>query len=554
MAISIDRTKLLAIIAVVIVVVAGITIAVMPKGNNDSPKTVTKTVDKDLGSMTWEEILEEAQGQTVNLGLKPSDKAKRFYDGWFSGYLKENYGIIINMGTQNGLKCSAADYDAMTSGGAPKYDMYWLGVSGYGAYIDKIYWTDDWKAPLPDAKTYLQDGTDAQISYLLYGDSSKYVGNEIEFTGGQLAYCYNYNLEDPTIGYDKVKLTYGNAVKTVTLSATGSDTLAWDSAETGTYKSTAVTTFLKGLSKDSYTVKYGLPTNYTELFEWMKIWPGQFTYCDPQPTSSSYYIGYSFIYGALYELKWETEPTSTAAGSGWTDVGNHDAITARAVTIDNRLAEIYTNAKGDQTEFLKAFNSEFGYIYEYLSDIEPYITQKDSKAWYPAKSDDVTSMMIGYADGESIPQNGTVMLTYYARSSMYPDLAAGSTQFETGLYQMKTSIKEQYCWTINKDSKSKAACMVICNACCLPEVQAKRAELTGETINLDFDKWATTLGGKDSDSYKTAYAEKFGFIKDVWGTKPYSFVEPSELAGTAVDANPSKYYSLLGADWKDKYL
>ena len=549
-----DTRKLLAIVAVAIVVIAGIAVVVMPKGNGNSGKTTEKSVDTDLDSMTWEEILDEANGQTVNLGLKPSDKAKRFYDGWFSGYLKDNYNITINLGTQNGLKCSAADYDAMSSGGTPKYDMYWLGVSGYGAYIDKIYWTEDWKAPLPDAKIYLSDGTDAQISYLMTGDSSSYIGNEIEFTGGQLAYCYNEELEDPTIGYDVVKLTYDGVTKTIKLSTTGSNSLIWANAEEGTYKSTAVTSFIKPLSKSSYSVKYGLPTDYTELYKWMQIWPGQFTYCDPQPASSSYYIGYSFIYGALYELKWKTEPTSTVAGSGWTDVGDHAAIVARATTVDNRLSEIYTQTNGDQESFLAAFNKEFGYIYEYLDSIEPYVTKKDSKPWYPTKSDDVTSKMIGYADGESIPQDGTVMLTYYARSSMYPDLAAGSTQFETGLYQMKTSIKEQYCWTINKESKSKAACMVISNACCLPEVQAKRAELTGETINLDFEKWADSLGGKDSKEYKAAYEEKFGFIENVWSTKPYSYIEPSKLAETGVDANPSKYYQLLGADWKSKYL
>ena len=552
MAINLDSRKIIAVVVIAIVVIAAIAIIAIPKnGGNDGPKT-PKSVDTDLADMTWEEILEEAKGQTVVLGLKPSDKATRFYDGWFSSYLKEKYDITIIMGTMNGLKSAAADYDAMMSGGAPKHDMYWLGVSGYGAYKDTVYWGEDWKAPMPDAKKYLSDGTDAQISYLLYGDSAHYVGNEIEFTGGQLAYCYNNQLEDPELGYNIVKLTKGNEVKTVTLSTDGADEMEWETADVGTYTSTAVTALLK--ADGEIDARYGLPLNFTELYEWMQIWPGQFTYCDPQPKSSSYYIGYSFIYGALYELDWAVAPSGSTPGMGWVDVGDHDAIAKRALTVDSKLAEIYQSAKGDQAKFLEGFDREFGYIYEYLDDIEPYITQKDGKAWYPNKSDDVTAMMIGYNGGEEIPQNGTVMLTYYARSSMYPDMATGSTKFDTGLYQMKTSIYEQYCWTICKESKSKAACIVICNECCLPEVQAKRMELTGETINLDFDKWATSLGGKDSAAYKQAYKQYFGFIEDVWSDKPYSYIEPSELADTAVDANPSKYYDMLGAEWKYRYL
>ena len=503
--------------------------------------------EEGLDGMSWSDIMAEARGQSVNLSYYPDEYNQRFFDEALIPAAK-NYGINVTYGPDLGYIGAMNDADAMKSGGQPKYDMYWMGVSGYMAFKDSVWWTEDWKSVVPNTML-LPDGTDAQVSYALYGDATKYVGNQIEFSGGQLVFFYNNDLESPDIEYNQVTLKVGSgAKKTYTLATDGADTFVLDM--TTPVKSSALTAYLKTLNSGTYDVQYGLPNNYSELFEWAKIWPGQFTYINPHYSSTSYYIGYSFVYGAIYELDWASKGPNT----GWAKYSGD--IKARAATVDNDLAALWTEANGDGTEFNKLFERDFGYLYAYLDDIDGYVMKVEGNAWYPKLSTELYQKMIGYRGNETIPQNGTAMLSYTVVTSQIPRLGDDNANagFASGIYSMETSIMEQYDWTINKNSNSKAACLVIANLLLDPEMQAEWYRITGEITNLDLDKYIDLLGGVGSERYKAQYEKYFAFI-DAWkaAQKEWAFIDPADLKNTAIDANPSKYYIPLGAAWLTKY-
>ena len=542
MELVLDTKKLVVVILAFVLMASAIVYLALPKDSNN-PYTGKTIANDGLDGMEWSDIMAEAQGQSVHLSFYPDSYNKRFFDEALIPAAK-SYGINVTYGDLLGYQGAAADADAMAQGGKPTYDMYWMGVSGYMAFKNNVWWTDDWKAVVPNT-IYLSDETDAQVSYALNGDTTKYVGDEIEFSGGQLMFMYNHDLEDPTLDYDRVKLKVGSgAAKTFMLDKDGLGTFDYNNT-TVKYKSTALTNYLKAQT-GTYDVKYGLPNNYSELFAWAEIWPGQFTYCNPQPTAAnmSYYIGYSFVYGALYELTWENETTKT----GW-KIYTDKTIKERAAEIDVRLQQIRT-ANPTDAAFIAAFDAEFGYLYNYLDDLDPLVMKVEGKAWYAEVSNFIYQKMIGYRGNETIPQNGTAMLSYTVVSSQYPRL--GDAGMNTGIYSMDTSIMEQYCWTINKQSQSKAAALVVANLLCDPQMQTEWYRITGEITNIDLQKYTDLLGGTGSPRYEAQYEKYFAFMDD-WKDKDWAYIDPADLVKTAIDANPSKYYGQLGADWASRY-
>ena len=530
MELVLDNKKIAVVVIAFAVMAAGMIYLAWPdaeEGGYNGP-----SVGNDLSSMSWQDVLAEAKGQNVNLSFYQDSYNCQFFDEVLIPAAKK-LGINVTYGSDLGYIGAMKDEGAMNDGGAPMYDMYWMGVSGYMAFNNTVWWGEDWKSILPNVM-YLTENTDEQVSYALNSDLTSYVGNEIEFSGGQLVMIYNHDMESPDLAYNEVKLTPAvGAAITVTLDTSSTATMSWASAGTGTYKSTELVRFLKNEGSDYKDVKFGLPADYTEVFEWSKIYPGQFTYCNPVYTSTSYYIGYSFMYGALYELE------SDGAG-GWQKYSGPLSIKDRAAAIDADLV-------GKNISVVFGVGGTYEYLFKYMEDLKPYVHQQDGKAWYPTLSNDLYRKMIGYSGNPSLPENGSVMLTYSVVTSQYNRLTDAG--FNTGIYSLETSIKEQYCWTINKESKSKAGAMVIANLLQEPEIQAAWYRITGEIINLDLDRYKALLG--DTDRYE----KNFGFLEE-WklSDKKWAYIDPVDLATTAVGANPSKYYIALGTIWGSRIL
>jgi|GEM_PF-4576269 ABC-type uncharacterized transport system, periplasmic component len=496
------------------------------------------TVDDDLSDMSWQDILAEAKGQNVHLSFYQDQYNNQFFDEVLIPAAKR-LGVNVTYGADLGYIGAMKDSGAMADGGKPTYDMYWMGVSGY-VNFQSIWWADDWKSVIPNV-IYLPENTDEQVSYAINSTLDGYVGNEIQFSGGQLVMIYNHDTESPDVEYNQVKLTGpDNTVYIVDLDDSSTTAMTWANAGTGTFKSTELVNFLKSTEGRTYKdVKFGLPADYDEVFKWAKIYPGQFTYCDPTWDATSYYIGYSFMYGALYELDWNFDK------SGWVTYSGD--IKARAKAIDADLATLGT---GLAAAFSTTAGSEgkYGYLFKYLDALDPYVHKQDSKSWYPTLSNDLYRKMIGYSGNPALPETGSVMLAYSVVTSQYNRLTDAG--FNTGIYSLDTSIMEQYCWTINKESNSKAGALVVANLLQDPEMQAQWYQITGEIVNLDLEKYQQLLGKGTTHYYEDQYNKNFGFLDD-WATseQSWAYLDPEELSKTAVGANPSKYYITLGGIW-----
>lgn len=545
MEITLDTKKIAAISIVFVLLIAGMTFLIWPKENVSAYSG--PSVDADLDSMTWADILKEAQGQTVCLSFYRSTLNDKFFDETLIP-LAATYGVTVTYGDDLGYIGAMND---AKSGGTPKYDMYWMGISGYEAFTS-IWWDEDWKSVVPNS-IFLSDATDSQVSYAVTGNASGYVGNQIEWSGGQLTLLYNAACESQELAYNAMELSKGTETKTITLMAgTESKTHVWSDIVSGnTYAINDVMALLN--SDKSIDVVYGLPNDYAQLYDWAQIYPGQFTYPDVRGGHNSYYVGYSIMYGAGYELAWDASKESwticTDPGAYYYDeytdgVDTDDASavkTAYAAWIDQQTEEIGKNPEG--------LHDFLGYLYIYLDELDDYVCKVDGKSWYAEYFSEITNKMVGYNSDETRINDKTVMLTYAVTASMVP--SSTTLPYEVGMYCMETSVHEQYCWTINSQSKSKAGSMVVANLLNDPYVQAKLYETTGLIPNIDLAKYVEYLGGEDSAYYKAQYERYYSFIEE-WASDPkfaQMFISPERLAETKVDANLSKFYIILGELW-----
>ena len=92
---GLNNRSLLAIVVVAVLVIAAVAgaITVVNNNNNDSSKKDYR-VDTDVGSMTWNQILDEAKGQTVYFGFYIDEYTIK----WMDNYLvpeAAKYGVTL---------------------------------------------------------------------------------------------------------------------------------------------------------------------------------------------------------------------------------------------------------------------------------------------------------------------------------------------------------------------------------------------------------------------------------------------------------------------------
>jgi ABC-type uncharacterized transport system YnjBCD substrate-binding protein len=545
MEIILNSKKIAAIAIVFVLLLAGIAYLAWPKSSSTSYSGAS--VESSLDTMAWRQILKEANGQKVCLSFYRSTQNDQFFNQVLIPLAAEE-GVTVTYGDDLGYIGAMND---AKSGGDPKYDMYWMGVSGYDAF-KSIWWNSDWKSVLPNT-IFLSDKTDSQVSYSISGNASEYVGNEVEFSGGHLVFIYNTACESTSLAYNEMQIGKGATTKTITLT-NGSNSMTYTWADITNGATYAIDDVMHLLNSDStLSVVYGLPNNYTELYHWIQIYPGQFTYCDTRGGHNSYYIGYSFMYGAGYELAWDATKTT------WTACTDSSAYyykeytagvnTADPSAVKNAYSEWLdrqTEAVGDNSTALHAI---LGYMYIYLDQLDDYVYKVDGKSWYAEQTSQVYNKLVGYNTNNTRINDKTVLLSFQVAVSDVPK--ADSLSIDEGLYAMETGVMEQYCWTINNHSDSKAGCLVVANLLIDPYVQAMWYKITGLIPNIDLDKYTAYLGGTSSSYYAAQYEQYYGFIK-TWLANPDVadlFVTPGKLAQTQVDANLSKYYITLGKLW-----
>jgi ABC-type uncharacterized transport system YnjBCD substrate-binding protein len=236
---------------------------------------------------------------------------------------------------------------------------------------------------------------------------------------------------------------------------------------------------------DGGVTVYGLPHSLTELSLWVKKYPGKFTYLDLLGNGG--FHGKQFVTSALYEL------TDDGAG-GWKAVYDEgDDVAARSEKIQKNAEEWNAWATSDEANE-EAFTEKAGYVWAYFNELEPNLFQGDSGAHYGADAYD----MISHVNA------GDIAVSFTTCISIYPKTQSDPSYLPQGhLYLMETSVGYSDFAVISKNSKHKAAAMVLCNLLLEPEVNAKVTAVTGNAYNLDLTK----LSAEDKAIFEDMMAE-----------------------------------------------
>ncbi len=204
----------------------------------EQPAESTKTVDTDFANMTWDEVLAEAEGQTVTWYLwGGSTETNDFIDNVVAAEA-EKYGVSINRVGVNSIteavNITIGEKQAGKDDGGT-VDLYWINGSNFMMMQQAGVTFENWSETLPNSAAHV-DWTDASIA----NDMGLPVnGQESPWMSAQLQ-----------LVYDSERIS-----------------------------------------------EEDLPKNYAELLEWAKANPGRFTYLAPPD-----FIGTRFIKGAMYEM------------------------------------------------------------------------------------------------------------------------------------------------------------------------------------------------------------------------------------------------------------
>ncbi|MDR1329914.1 MAG: hypothetical protein LBK23_09975 [Oscillospiraceae bacterium] len=399
-----------------------------PGGAAQSPDAV-KSVETDLADMTWDEILAEADGDTVTFcawGSGGADAMVQQYWEYIKTRAKEDYNITIEYveDTAENEQRFVADYE---NGIGATIDMFW-GASGSIAPMGAsgALWGDDgngWVKALPNSANLDWNAAD-----VLYNGTMPTDGYQAQFMKVTPAMVYAADKYDAALTWDETRAEGGATV-------------------------------------------YGLPHNLTELSEWVKKYPGKFTYLDL--LGSGGFHGKQFVTSALYEL------TDDGAG-GWTAVYDEaDDAAARSAKIQAHAEEWNAWATVTSIASEETFIEKAGYVWAYFNELEPNLLQGDAGAYYGADAYDMISRV----------NAGDLAVSFTTCVSIYPKTQSDPSYLPQGrLYLMETSVGYPDFVVVSKNSARKAAAMTLCNLLMEPEANARVTAVTGNAYNLDLTK------------------------------------------------------------------
>ena len=399
-----------------------------------------KSVETDLTSMTWDDILAEADGQTLTLNVYNADtQVAKYWDRIVE--LGKDYGIDVVIVPETG-DTDARMISDWQDGAVATYDMTW----GYYGYTFKAYY---------DAGCLWGDDGEEWVRYLPNAQFIDWERNTYRYDCGLPT---NY-MESPLMGLTPM-LAYSDDKYDASI--------AWNETT---------------IAEDGST-RIGLFHDLTELYNWVQMYPGCFTYLDLAGAGA--FHGRCFVKSVLYELTddgnggWKTvyDPTDDAQT-------RYDKIEANA---QSWYAWLQTDEATEENFIQKA-----GYAWAYLNDLEPYLLQGDGGPYYGSDA---------YAMADYV-NSGVLATTFSSTSSISPKLQSDPSYLKGGqVYMMQTSVFASDFMVITKNSGSKAAAMVLANLMLEPRLQADCFGLTGNTYNVDLTK----LSEEDQAYFEQVFA------------------------------------------------
>ena len=426
------------------------------------------SVETDLASMSWDDIMAEGKGQAVTFLAWGAGGADPYVQQWWEHLtedVKSKYDIELTCVEQDEAETQKLTTD-IESGLDATYDMFWgLGSSMTNLRgLDGLWGGNAWVTKLPNYQ-YL----DPSNNFVTFDGVTDINGEETPFQGLNPSLVCSLNSWDPSLPYTEEK---------------------------------------------------GIFHNFSELAEWVKLHPGQFTYMDP--TGAGAFHSMSFFKEALAEL------TSDGNG-GWKTVYDEgDDVATRRQKIQANIDDWYawgTSAEASE----EAFVEKADYLWAFLNEIKPNLKQGDGGVMYPATAPEMRE----YVNAGEL---ACVFTTCTQVSNRVADAPANYPE-NPAIYMLDTTIGSWDYAIITSNSKNKAAAMLVANEMLDPQNQLYAFTTTGNGYNIDpakagddvkkaFDDAVAGMGALTSTVEAIAdksYADKFGpiaaFLPAGWTTK-----------------------------------
>ena len=281
------------------------------------------TVETDLADMTWDQVLEEAKGQTVTFCAWDTDVMVKQWWDYLAEEMKEKYDITLQYVPDDAANEEKILTD-IQNGSTATIDLFWgmgAATAKYRAEENGVF--SNWVSALPNS------------AYLDQND--------------------NRNTFDGTANTDNEESPFQTLNPSLVFSADKWDlSLPWDGEKDG---------------------KKGLFHNFTELASWVQLNPGQFTYMDLN--GSGTFHSKCFLKAILADL-------TDDGNGGWKAVYDEsdDAETRHAKILAHNEEWSEWLASSEASE--EAFIEKASYLWAYLNDLTPYLLQGDNGALYPS--------------------------------------------------------------------------------------------------------------------------------------------------------------------------
>lgn len=498
-----SQKKIISLVVVVIIVVAAIAGAYVFMNNGSSDDSLDS---EDLIISDWQTILDDAKGQSIEIAFYESDTQTKQFLAYMKDEMKSKYDIDVSWSSFGPMATATVKDEfknGLTTNG--KYDLIWgdttmfanliSTVSGaeYNYIFDETVKGKGWVDNLPNS-IYLTSQAESMVSSLVSGYTS---GSAAEFSNGETMYVYNpdysvYSYDGKKVPYNVVMIKDGDNtgfIKVGYSGATYNSLVYEDSLDDVNNSTTYSISSVRSYMIDNYkTIKghiyFGLPDNFSDLYQWAQIYRGQFIYPDATNSAASFHTNL-ILSAMMYELTYENSEEKT----GWTTATDR---TANIKSVNEALASITTK---------EAFELEFGYIYNYLEDLDAFANKTIGYVSGGKTVSAINENIIG-CHNETDYGSGTVLigLTTVASIDMRTDAYACST----AAYAFDTCCSSQYYLVIPDNSSHKSAAMVLANWMLDPSVQAEFYLLTGNSFNIDTSK---TVDGDSANIWDTYFAK-----------------------------------------------
>ncbi len=524
-----DPKALIAVAVVAILVIAGVAV-VVSNNNNGGNKS-----HDNLADMTWDEIVEKARGTDVNIGFYFDQPCMNWFNDVMKKQAKELYDINLEC---IGYKTASMAVTEYTNTGKITYDFLWGRASDYAQLVNydgkggNMLLQGDWESKMPNMKYSdgLADESWKATYESMYGEGkySRDISSVAPFSGSTTSFVYNTAFNDPDIKWNEVKITStdGKTVKTVTITTESTGTVLEtttpvadiDTAKTYTFDS--VRAYRVANQDTSAKVYYGLPHNYTELYNWSKVYQEQFYL--PSPTGGSNFHVQLILEAMIYELASKGE-SWIACTDETADVWSGD-LKGKYVPGDNAknkatyMAYINEKILKNGTDSAK-YGEQVPYLKAYLEDAAPY--------WNKAltgTADAVTApnrTLVGNNDTTQKDfSSSTIMIALNSTES----LANRTYMYEAdiGVYAPDTVCSNRCGLFLMENSPNPYGAIVVANLFNDPANQASYYSIAGNGYNVDLD----TLSAEQKQLFDSRWIDW-----DAYG-KPY--VSPEAIQSNMV--------------------